>query len=182
MNLSGTFDTTYALSCMFLWLIFGFLTTMVNCDIQRFLKTNPIVFHCFGFIAFFFLFTLLDTNNKQSIGIIWLKSLVIYILFVLMTKSKWYFVLPIMALLLIDQSIKKQVAFKEANNENVENFKKIQSKITQVINIVIVVLIVIGVIDYIRLQRIEYKGKFSFYKFFITTNTCKEKALNYDKI
>jgi hypothetical protein len=38
----------------------------------------PYLFHTFGFIAFVFLFTLLDTNNKSSILVI----------FIMMTKSK----------------------------------------------------------------------------------------------
>ena len=186
MDFSGTFDSTNALACMFLWLIFGFLTTMVNCDIQRFLNDYPIVFHSFGFVAFFFLFTLMDTNNKSSIGVIWIKTFFVYILVILMTKSKWYFIIPVLALLLIDQSIKKQIAFKKTETENnddyIEKMNIFQNKTTQIINYAIIILIIIGTIDYIRLQKLEYKGSFSFYKFFLTNNKCKTKALNYEQI
>ena len=187
MDLSGTFDSTNALSCMFLWLIFGYLTSMINCDIQRFIKDYPLAFHAFGFLAFFFLFTLLDTNNNSSIGVIWVKSIFVYILFVLMTKSKWYFVLPVLALLLVDQSIKKHVTFtkakmtnaKEDQEQKLEKLEAFQKTTTTVINYIIIALILIGALDYMRLQRKEYNGSFSFYKFFLTTNECKKVAHDY---
>ena len=191
MDFSGTFDSTNALSCMFLWLIFGFLTALVNCDIQRFLLQNPLAFHAFGFLAFLFLFTLLDTNNTSSIGVVWAKSIFVYIIFVLMTKSKWYFVLPVLLLLLIDQSIKKQVAFAKAaakedeqhDAASIEKWDAFQKTVTEVINYVIIALILLGTLDYIRLQRREYMGNFSFYKFFLTTkNECKKVALDYSSI
>lgn len=181
MDLSGTFDTTNALSCMFLWLIFGYLASMVNCDIQRFLHHYPIVFHSFGFLAFFFLFTLLDSNNKSSIWIVWAKTIFVYLLFVLMTKSKWYFVLPVLALLLIDQSIKKQVAFLKASQKDTQKLEEFQNKATKAINILIIVLIIIGTLDYMRMQKIEYRDRFSFYKFFMITTECKKNMPYYSE-
>ena len=209
MDFSATFDSTNALSYMFLWLLFGFLGTMVNCDIQRWMRTHPIAFHAFGFLAFFFLFTLLDTNNASSIGVIWAKTVFVYALFVLMTKAKWYFVLPVLALLLFDQSVKKHVAFKKAEaaahgaaavvgdgkhegdaaakaagdaaaKTYADRVDAFQQKVTQVVNVSIFVMILAGALDYMRLQRLEYGSDFSFYKFFMTTaNTCKEVAPDY---
>ena len=174
MDLSGsTFDTTNALSAMFLWLIFGYLGGMINCDIQRFMKTHPAAFHSFGFLAFFFLFTLLDSSNASSIWVVWLKSIGVYVLFVLMTKAKWYFVMPVLVLLLADQSLKKHIAFKKAAKDDMERLEEFQAVFTKVVNYTIIALIVIGVLDYVRLQMMEYKHEFSFYKFFLTSTECK---------
>ena len=164
----STFDTTNALSSMFLWLIFGYLATLLNCDLQRFLKSNPLWIHAFGLTAFFFLFTILDSNNK-NIYLVWLKTILIYLLFVLMTKSKWYFIVPVIILLLIDQTIKKDLAFKKnVQAENLEKYENRQKIITKILNIFIIVLILIGTIHYVYIQKVDYKQDFSWFKFFFT--------------
>lgn len=179
-DFSGTFDTTNALSGMFLWLIFGYLAAMLNCDLQRMLQQHPLWVHLFGLTAFFFLFTILDSNNKSSIGVIWLKTLFIYILFVLMTKSKWYFVVPVLILLLVDQSVKKDLAIKQAKGEDVTQYKQQQEKLTNILNITIITLIIVGTIHYIILQKLEYKTNFSLFQFFFgLSNTCKPVAPSY---
>jgi hypothetical protein len=96
MDFAGTFDTTNALSGMFLWIVFSFLASLINCDIQRMMRQNPLLIHMFGFTAFFFLFTLIDANNKTSLKTVWFKTFFVYLLFVMMTKAKWYFVLPVL--------------------------------------------------------------------------------------
>lgn len=180
MDLSGTFDTTNALVGMFLWLIFGFLSVMLNCDLQRFIRTNPIFFHLIGLLAFFFLFTVLDTNNTTSIGLIWLKTIIVYMLFVCLIKSKWYFVIPVLLLLLIDQTLKKDAAFKQ--NKDPSKDVSMNTKISQYINIMVIILIIIGTIHYMILQKIEYKDKFSLFKFFFIINNCSKKMPDYSKM
>ena len=115
----------------------------------------------------------------------------VYVLFVLMTKSKWYFVLPVLALLLIDQSIKKQVTFqkssakgsagetKDKDKDKDAKLENVQLIATQIINVLVITLILVGTLDYMRLQRIEYKDSFSLYKFFFTTKSCKKVAFEY---
>lgn len=174
MLFSDTFDTTYALSSMFLWIAFSLLVVMINCDVQRLVKSNPIVMHLLGLTAFFFLFTLLDSNNKQALYIIYFKTMLVYFLFVLMTKSKWYFVVPVLLMLLIDQSIKKQVAIDKANERDVSELQEKQRQITKLLNILIITTIVIGAIHYMYLQKLQYKNQFSLYKFFVSpANTCR---------
>jgi hypothetical protein len=175
-----TFDSTNAMSSMFLWLIFGYLAAMLNCDLQRMLYKHPLWIHLFGITAFFFLFTILDTNNKSPIWIVWLKTLFIYFLFVLMTKSKWYFVVPVLVMLLIDQSIKKDLAMREARGDDTTKYKDRQEKITKILNITIIVVIVVGTIHYMFLQKLEYKSKFSMWEFFFgLSRHCKPKSPAY---
>lgn len=177
-----TFDSTNAMSGMFLWLIFGYLAAMLNCDLQRMLLKHPLYIHLFGITAFFFLFTILDSKNKGNIGIVWLKTLFIYSLFVLMTKSKWYFVVPVLILLLVDQSIKKDVSLREANGDDVSKYKERQEKITKILNIVIITVILLGTLHYMFLQRMEYKTDFSFFQFFFGVNrNCKDESPHYLK-
>lgn len=182
-DFSGTFDTTNALSGMFLWLVFGYLSVLLNCDLQRFLQSHQIVLHMFGLVAFFFLFTLLDSNNSSSISLLWVKTVFVYILFILMTKSKWYFVIPVVVLLLVDQILKKNVTIKAASEgeDSVVSEKQFQKSATHYINICIIMLIIIGTLHYMYLQHVEYGKLFSFGKFFLGITKCKTRAPTYFK-
>jgi len=175
----NTFDSTSALSGMFLWLIFGYLAGLLNCDLQRFLAQHPLVIHLFGIVSFFFLFTIIDTNNKTNIALVWLKTLFIYVLFVLMTKSKWYFVIPVLALLLVDQTFKKHVAIQKERNKDITQLQTKQEYLTKILNIFVISIIIFGTLHYMLLQKIEYKKNFSFYKFFFGVSKCKSYAPQY---
>lgn len=172
-----SFDTTFALSGLFLWSIFGFLSTSINCDLQRFIKRSPIFYHLIGLVAFFFLFTLIDTNNKASVSLTWFKTIYVYVLYVLMTKSKWFFVLPVLGLLLIDQSLKKDVEYRKStktddNKDSIESYANLQTNISSNINKLIIFIIVAGSLHYMYIQKLEYKNNFSLYKFFMGIGNC----------
>lgn len=94
----------------------------------------------------------------------------------MMTKSKWYFVIPVLALLLLDQSMKKDIVFREDKGENVSRYRMNQEHLTRLINVVIIVTIFIGTIHYAYLQRLEYGKKFSWYLFFLSWTKCKPKS------
>lgn len=182
VNFSGTFDTTNALSGMFLWIIFGYLATLLNCDLQRFIIRNPLSVHLIGLTAFFFLFTLIDTNNKTSLWIITVKTILIYVLFVLMTKSKWYFVVPVLVLLLVDQAIKKHLAIQQASGGSTSSLEETQKRATQILNVLIISIILIGTMQYMYLQYLEYGKRFSLYKFFFGVSKCKDMPPNYKSL
>lgn len=187
VDFSNTFDSTNALSGMFLWILFGYLAALLNCDLQRFLKSNPLVIHLVGLLTFFFLFTLIDGTNKTSIANIWIKTVFIYILFVLTTKSKWYFVVPVLVILLIDQTIKKDLLYKKQLAEDKEapgkkltpeEIKLLEERVqiySSFINKAIIVIIIIGALHYMYLQYLEYGSRFSIYKFFLGVTRCKDK-------
>jgi hypothetical protein len=170
----STFDTTYALSALYLWMAFGLMTTIINCDLQRAMRLSPFLFHFVGITAFFFLFTLIDPSNTVGVHMVWLKTIFVYGMFVLMTKSKWYFTVPVLGLLLVDQTQKKQVAFikarQEASDGDLDAYQVLSS---EYINKAVIGLIVVGALHYMYLQKLHFKSKFSLYKFFLTTGGCR---------
>lgn len=179
LDLTGTFDSTNALTGMYLWLIFGYLSRMLNCDLQRFMSSSVLVTHLMGVTAFFFLFTVIDDNNssKATVGKIWIKTVFIYVLFMLMIKSKWYFVVPVLGLLLVDQTLKQRAKLGSSSPEEYENRV---GRTSRALNNFIILIIVVGNLHYMYLQWLEYKKDFSFVKFFAgTTNKCKTVAPKY---
>lgn len=175
IDFSDTFDTTNVLAGMFLWIIFNYLSVLLNCDLQKLLASHPVWIHLFGLTAFFFLFTLLDSNNKSTIGIIWLKTIFVYLLFILMIKSKWYFVIPVLILLLLDQTLKKHVALQEAKEKDTASLKPLketQNLVTRILNAFIVVIILIGSMHYLYLQYKQHGKAFNLYTFFFGVKHC----------
>jgi hypothetical protein len=96
-------------------------------------------------------------------SIIWLKTLIVYGLFLFMVKSKWYFSVPVLLLLVIDQSIKAHYMYIENNdkkNASLPMFASWRDKISYLIYATIAV----GFIAYTIRQYNEFGNEFSIIK------------------
>lgn len=165
------FDIRTAIVGLYLWLLFGFLSNIVSCDIKRLMTNNVYFRHFVGIISFFLLFTVIDKDNDLDIIRIWLKTCFVYFIFLLMTKSKWYFSIPTLILLLIDQSIKFQIDFiKTAKPKS----KKIirYDHYRDIIYTLIILMIVAGFIHYAVRQYNDFGSQFSIIKLFLHSS-CK---------
>lgn len=177
IKLHWTLDITNALTGVYVWILFGFLSSMLNCDLQRFLRANPLFIHLIGFISVFLLFTLLESKDEFNLMFLVVKTIIVYFLFLFMTKSKWYFTFPVLIMLMLDQIIKKQIEIQKRKGE--ESIK--QEQFTNVLTYIIIFCIIFGTLHYIYLQKLEYKNKFSLYKFLLMTNIkCKKKMPFYN--
>lgn len=171
-SLTDTFDTKTALVGLYLWLLFGFLSSMIGCDFQKWMVNSNIFRHFVGIISFFFLFTIFTTNdNVKCTKDIWKQTIFVYILFLFMIKNKWYYSLPVLILLVVDQSIKIQLNF-EIKNLNESNVKKYNS-MRKDISALIVIIVVVGFIHYTIRQKKEFGDDFSFTKL-LFTSSCKK--------
>lgn len=168
--IEDSFDTATALSSMYLWLLFGFLSSMVSCDMQTWMQTHPGFRHALGIIAFFFLFTVLDSQNKLGVGYTVLKTLMVYMLFILLTKSKWYFSLPALALMIADQTIKVHINYLQNNGADsaaLSGWKDARRYLLYTMT----VSIVLGAIHYAWRQRNEFGAEFKWSKL-LFSHTC----------
>lgn len=171
MIFEGSFDSMSALAALYLWLMFNYLNTLLNCDLQRLLHENVYIKHLFGLIAFYFLFTILDPNSETSVLITFIKTLVVYILFMMVTKSKWYFSLTAISLLLTDQILKNHIAYLKKKDPSVDTSKYEKARFA--LEITMVIIIVIGYIHYFIVQRKDHPSDFSWLKFVFGTKQCK---------
>lgn len=168
-------DVRTAIAGLYLWLLFGFLSSIVGCDIKHLMTHNEFFRHTVGIIAFFLLFTVIEVDNDSDIFNVWIKTIYIYFIFLLMTKSKWYFSIPVLLLLVVDQSFKFQIKFEEKQKEKREKngstialYENIRNKLY----VCIIALIVIGFMHYAIRQYNEYGSKFSLVKL-ILHHTCR---------
>ena len=156
----NTFDTTFALSSFILWLLFGYLSGLMSCDIQRFMNNHDGFKHLIAILAFFLLFTIMDSKNNAPVYIIWFKTIYVYVLFLMIIKSKWYFVISVLLILIIDQTIKAHLNYLEKNGGNVKAIA-VYNNIRKVLNIGIIVIIIIGFMHYSWRQYIDFGSDFS---------------------
>lgn len=169
----STFDTTFALSSFMLWLLFGYLTNLMSCDFQRFMKQNEYFKHFIALLAFFFLFTILDANNNAPVYIVWFKTIFVYGLFLLTIKAKWFFVATVLAILVIDQTIKLHINYLTKNEEKEKKDEISQYEyIRKILNGLVIGVIVLGFLHYGLRQYREFGSEFSFQKLLLGTS-CK---------
>ena len=168
-----------AITGLYIGLLFGLLSTLLSCDMKRLINNNMYFRHLIGLISFFLLFTITDKDNKNELNIktIWINTIFVYGLFIMMTKSKWYFSIPALILIVVDQSYKFQIEFiHEKNKENEQNNEKIQlyEKDRKYIDVTILIIIFTGFIHYTLRQYKQFGSKFSFSKLLLD-NTCKNE-------
>jgi hypothetical protein len=168
-SLNDTFDTKLALTALYFWILFGYMNSMVSCDLQRWMVQSPLFRHCIGVISFFFLFTLFDKKNDQQPWIGLLKTLFIYCVFLLMTKSKWYFALPIFLILVVDQFLAAQVAYFKKNEPQRDT--AVYTRIRDALTIALFTLILVGFIAYVIRHRHEHGDEFEWVTL-LFTNEC----------
>ena len=165
---SNTFGMKYALSALYLWLLFGYLSSMIGCDLQRWMTRHQSFRHVIGFIAFFLLFTLFSENNDNHILSVLIKTAAVYFVFILMTKSKWYFSIPTLLLLVIDQGLKYQSSYLKKQKKSYETLDTIRGYI----DYALIALITSGFIFYGIRQKNTFGDKFSFLKL-LFSNKCR---------
>ena len=172
-----SFEVNNNLSGMYLWLLFALLSGYINCDLRRYVQDSPLLLHLLGLYCFFFLFTSLDENNDSGLTITLIKTFLVYVLFIMTTKTKWYFVIIILSLLLFDRSFKYYVQQNEHKWSPVvfEERKNLQQQINFWVTVSIVIVIIIGSSHYMWLNKQKYKDKFSFYTFFIGKGKCSPR-------
>ena len=81
----------------------------------------------------------------------------------MMIKSKWYYSIPVLTLLIIDQSIKAHIQYltnTNPSNTNINYYTKLRDAVYKVI----VTLIIVGFVHYAYRQYIEFGPDFSWSK------------------
>jgi len=168
--LDDSFDASASMAALVLWLVFGYLGMMLNCDLQRQLQAHELVRHLLGYVAFYFLFTSLDNSNNASVPVTLLKTLLVYSLFVLATKSKWPFTVAMLTVLFVDQVLKNHINYLQKRGETPsERLTKARTYLFALL----VGVVAAGFLHYAHRQRAAFGGGFSLYKLVFTNGNCK---------
>ena len=171
METETSFDGTGSFAMLYLWMIFGYLGVLLNCDLQKMISQHAVLRHALAIIAFYFLFTALDPNNNVHVIYVFLKTIIVYCLFVLATKTRWYFSGIALLLLFIDQVIKNHISYLEKQEAPIET-RELLTKTRRYILWLLIAVIIIGNIDYIIKQKSDHSVAFSWTTFILGKNSC----------
>jgi lysylphosphatidylglycerol synthetase-like protein (DUF2156 family) len=130
--------------------------------------------HFLALVCFFFLFTLLDPSNRAGIGQVWFKTLMVYGLFVMSTRSKAWASILVVILLIIDQTIKMQINY--LNSQPTPDETQIQTlgRWRTILYQAMIAVIVLGFIHYYVYQRSEYGKDFELLKYLFGVQKCRD--------
>lgn len=158
---------------LYFWLLFGKLSDTITCDLKWSFE-NPLFRHFTAIISIFLLFVIIDKSELGALEV-WKNTFILYIFYVLLTKNKLYFSIPIILLVLVDQSL---------NSENIHLKKNDDNKILidkydiyrKYIQYTIIGLIIIGFIHYYFRQKNKFGKNFNSFKFIFDVR-CKNKII-----
>jgi len=168
-----SFDSVTAIAGLYLWLLFGFFTSLLGCDLQRIMTKNIFVKHLMALTAFFFLMSVVDTDNNISVGLTWLKTFLVYILFMISIKSKIFASAIFILILIADQTLKVEIIYQKNNNGD-KNKIALYNKIRYYLLFALITTAIIGFILYFIKQYSDHYDDFSFIVFFFGNNKCND--------
>lgn len=173
--------------CIFIFILIisaNFLAEIFPCRLQDALRNNMYLKHLFGLFTmiFFVVFSSSGTNDKNIFTIVG-SSLLLYILFILITKCQIYMffiILLFLGITYIISIIKQQEIENSKKGSDEEPSTKEKDNIYDTILFVLYIVILgftfIGVIMYMGEKKIEYKKHFNYITFFIGKSICKGKS------
>ncbi len=164
-------DITTVFAAIILWLIFGFFSPLLNCDLQYMLTKNVYAKHIGCLICVFFLIAVFIVPTTQELWVTWCQTLILYVFFIMATKSTLFPIIMVLFLLCIDQTLRLEIEKRLALNHqsNVATLKNIRMYLLYIIAI----LIIMGCAWYYTIKYKEYGDTFSNMTFFFGSNSCK---------
>jgi hypothetical protein len=181
----------YSVFLLVLIIAGSFIVELFPCRLQRLFTNSMYLKHICAF--FTLVFFIVITSPIKSKKHIFIKSILVYIFFVLVTKTHPYFFLIILFLLAFCYIIALQKEDLDTNEketineEEITKNNKIIDNVIFLIYVIVFILTIIGILIYMGEKKIEFKNDFSYNYFFFGVPKCRndpikvsmKKALQY---
>ena len=177
MNIFNLNESLNGLFLLILAYSGGYVSTVLGCQFRNSLKTNLISKY---FLTFLIVYFSINFTDKKKINPFYnlVKSFIIMILFIIVSRMNIYFSFSILILLFISLFIRNLKEY-----DNLENNKKYETLINiseKYLKYLIVALIIIGFIQYFITKKQEYGKKFDLIKFTFGKPNC-DSAIKFQK-
>lgn len=175
----------YSIFIFILLIAAGEILRIFPCSVIDIIENNIYMKHFIGFLTMIFFVVLVVPIPDKKLNNILSKSVLMYAIFILITKTESQFFIPIIVLLGITYLlILKKVEYREEieRNANIQVKTETLTKIDTIvlinnsILIVIAILIIIGFVLYLGRKKYEYGSDFSYITFMFGKNVCSKTA------
>lgn len=170
-NISSISNIAVLLFVFYMLIAVNFLPDLIGCQFKQVLHSSMIAKHTLGLVLLFFLVTIGNQKNiDQHIIYNIFLTIIVYIWFIITTRSPFILAIIIIILLIILYILNK----KKERLLNDKNFKKIKyiENIQKIILLIAIILSFIGFIIYIIERKLEHGDNFSYFKFIIGQKDC----------
>jgi len=167
-----------SLLLLYIVMVAGYLESLFSCDLQRLFSESILAKHVLAIISVFFLITLTNEKEIKSLPEMFKTTGIIYGLYILSTKAKSVFVIPMLCTLFADQILRVQVDIidrretEKLARDGDAAMRATLIKIRAAMTWIIVALIVGGMLHYYIRARLEFGPAFSTATFFAGTKKC----------
>ena len=172
----------YPIFILILIISANFLAQLFPCRIQEVLQDNMLIKHIFGFLTlvFFVVTDVKQVEKSNSLTTLLSKSVLIYAIFVMTTRTSTPFFLAILVMLGIQYilTIRKMFVTKSNDTAEVKQQKIKQAEMFQrYAYYIAIILIIFGFLNYLGSKKVEHGKNFSYYKFMLQPE-CTGRTLN----
>jgi hypothetical protein len=164
----------YTIFILILIISANYLAQIFPCKIQKILSCNMYLKHIFSFLTLmFFVILSAPIGGSMRVNDILMKALILYIFFIILTKTNHIiFIIIIILLGILYIIVLKINELKEEKINNNELGEKLNN-IYNYISYIILILLIIGFLMYMGEKKYEYKSKFEYRKFIFGIPECR---------
>jgi hypothetical protein len=164
----------YTIFILILIISANFLVQIFPCKIQKSLSNNMYFKHIFSFLTLIFFVVLSAPIGDANFNLIIYKSFILYVLFIVITKTNHIFFTIIIILLGVLYLI--ILKLNDLNENNRKDKVKLENNLNNLYNYIsylIIILIIIGFLMYMGEKKYEYKENFEYTKFIFGIPYCR---------
>ena len=165
-NVIDIVNLTPLLFILTLTILTNFIGDTINCKIQGIIKTNFIFKHTIIIFLIYTTIAIMDTNNNNNPIIHLKKTLILWFLYVMFTKTSLNISITIIILMIFLFIIEEYIKYyKNEKNKNELLMSKL-NKINNYLKHIILFVIVFGHLYYIYKKHTKYNIEFDIFKFY----------------
>ena len=165
-------DNFFTIFVLILIISSNYIGTTFPCRFQYLLNNNNWLKHTFGYLTMTFFVILVDPITSGTMKNNLVKAFYLYVWFILLTKTNIYFFISLVIILAVSYLLvlyKKEIIEKNKDDKIISTI----DTTNQYLNTLFLIGTVIGVLIYLGEKKLEYKSKFSYYRFFLGNYSCK---------
>ena len=167
-------DVTKYLSALLLLLVTmsgGFTSETLGCSTKKLLKNNHFLKHIMLLLSIYFTLNFAG-DNKEHPGVKIKNTIILYLYFLIFTKTNIYTTIIIFITLIIIYIINNYITYyKKDDNKNKKVIENLE-KILKLFEKILFFEMIIGFIIYVIKQKNDHKNNFNYFYFIFGKNKC----------